>query len=59
MKTFKNKLLFLSILFYVGLTFSAVSQQQRDMLEQLPPDARASILEKMETQESLTEERRG
>jgi len=56
MKTFKNKLLFLSILFYVGLTFSAVSQQQRDMLEQLPPDARASILEKMETQESLTEE---
>jgi protein involved in polysaccharide export with SLBB domain len=33
-----------------------VSQQQKDMLDQLPPDQRASILEKMESKESLQTE---
>ena len=38
------------------LTSAEVSQAQKDMLEQLPPDQRASILMKMESQAALTEE---
>ena len=55
MKDYK-KFLFLLFFFTPVTINSAVSPAQLQMLEQLPPDQRASILSKMETQESLMEE---
>ena len=52
-----KKFLLLSILFAANTIFAAdVSQSQLDMLDQLPPDQRASILLKMESQAELTKE---
>ncbi|MBL6900423.1 MAG: SLBB domain-containing protein [SAR86 cluster bacterium] len=39
-----------------NLTYAAVSEDQMKLLEQLPPDQRASILQKMESASSLQEE---
>lgn len=55
MKDYK-KLLFLLFFFAPVTINSAVSPYQLEKLEQLPPDQRASILSKMEAQESLMEE---
>jgi protein involved in polysaccharide export with SLBB domain len=47
------------LIFYIlfqGHIFAAASDSQAAMLEQLPPDQRASILSKMQAAESLTEE---
>ena len=39
-----------------NLTYAAVAEDQMKLLEQLPPDQRASILQKMESASSLQEE---
>ncbi len=39
-----------------SLTYAAVAEDQMKLLEQLPPDQRASILQKMERASSLQEE---
>ena len=39
-----------------SLIYAAVSEDQMKLLEQLPPDQRASILQKMESASSLQEE---
>ena len=39
-----------------SLIFSQIPERQLEMLEQLPPDQRASILDKMETSQGLKDE---
>ena len=52
-----KKFLVFSFSFIASAIFAAdVSQSQLDMLDQLPPDQRASVLMKMESQAQLTEE---
>jgi len=54
--TKKNLSLLLSLLFFTSLLFSELSPEQLKMIEQLPPDQRAGILEKMETASALQDE---
>ena len=51
----KKNIIFCLILI-TPVIFSEVSQEQKKLLESLPPDQRASILEKMETASGIEEE---
>tara|TARA_Y100000748_G_scaffold222974_1_gene187626 strand:- start:3157 stop:4956 length:1800 start_codon:yes stop_codon:yes gene_type:complete len=54
-KSFKWILYLLTIIFSFSLS-SEISEGQMKMLEQLPPDQRANIMEKMQSADSLKEE---
>ena len=57
MSNLRGKMVFLFLFFYfVGTLSAEVSEQQLRMLEQLPPDQRASVMEKMEGVSELQEE---
>ncbi len=51
-----NKFLVLLVFLFSQLIVAEISEEQKKMLETLPPDQRGSILEKMETASDLQEE---
>jgi len=44
------------LLYFVGISFAEISPDQLKMLEQLPPDQRLNIMEKMESASALQDE---
>jgi len=57
MSNLRGKIVFLFLFsYFVGTLSAEVSEQQLRMLEQLPPDQRASVMEKMEGVSDLQEE---
>ena len=57
MSYLRGKIVFLFLFsYFVGTLSAEVSEQQLRMLEQLPPDQRASVMEKMEGVSDLQEE---
>jgi protein involved in polysaccharide export with SLBB domain len=52
----KNLILLLFLVFLSNSFYAAVSPQQKALLEDLPPDVRASMEQKMETSNKLVEE---
>ena len=52
----RKKVLTSILLYFVGTSFAEISPDQLKMLEQLPPDQRLNIMEKMESASALQDE---
>ena len=52
----RKKAFTLILLYFVGISFAEISPDQLKMLEQLPPDQRLNIMEKMESASALQDE---
>tara|TARA_B100000212_G_scaffold125376_1_gene94049 strand:- start:1246 stop:3033 length:1788 start_codon:yes stop_codon:yes gene_type:complete len=52
----RKKVLTSILLYFVGISFAEISPDQLKMLEQLPPDQRLNIMEKMESASALQDE---